>query len=116
MTRKDIQTIWTKIKELHPHTPKDKIPKLTGSIADMWVTCLEGYDLNTVINAVLIQRGKKPYWPDIDEIVAELPPLHTTAPSYRQSTASAEDRARCKRDLDTMVQYVRKMNREEVAT
>lgn len=75
MTRSDIQTIWSKIKELHPHTPKDKIPRLTADVADMWIGWLQGYDLDTVIAAVVSQRKKKPFWPDIDEIMAELPPL-----------------------------------------
>lgn len=70
----DIQAVWRHIKAIRPTFAPDKIPRLTKEIAEAWRINLEGYTLEQVLRATDFQLGKHQFWPDLSEIMAELPP------------------------------------------
>lgn len=73
----DIQAIWGHIKALRPNVSQERLPRLTKEIAEAWRSNLEGYTVEQVIQAADVQIAKSPFWPDLREIIAELPPLPT---------------------------------------
>lgn len=73
----DIQIIWKHIKALRPNLSSDRLPRLTKEVAEAWRTNLEGYTVDQIIRAADVQIAKGPFWPDLSEIMAELPPLPT---------------------------------------
>lgn len=72
---KDIQTLFGHVKELHPHCPPDKIPRLTDSVADLWIRSFQGYSLEQLLGAADAHARTCRYWPSLSEILAQLPPL-----------------------------------------
>ena len=72
---KDIQTLFGHIKELHPHCPPDKIPRLTNSVADLWIRSFQGYSLEQLLRAADAHACTCRYWPSLSEIRAQLPAL-----------------------------------------
>ena len=77
---KDIQSLFSYIKQLHPHCPQDKVPKLTNAVADLWIRSLDGYSIQQLYRAADAHAQKCRYWPSLSEIVKQLPP-HAAAPS-----------------------------------
>lgn len=73
MERKDIQALFTYIRELHPHCPPDKIPKLSGAVADTWIEALAGYTLEDAKRAARRHAQKCRFWPSMSEVLVELP-------------------------------------------
>lgn len=77
---KDIQSIFSYIKQLHQHCPADKVPKLTQAVADAWIRGLDGYTVEEVYKAADAHARSCRFWPSLSEIVKQLPPRHV-APS-----------------------------------
>lgn len=71
---KDIQSIFTYIKQLHWHCPADKVPKLTQAVADSWIRGLDGYTVEEVYKAADAHARSCRFWPSLSEIVKQLPP------------------------------------------
>lgn len=90
----DIQEIWTHIKALHPNTPEEKRPRLSGRIAKVWANELSGYSVEQVIKAVESHAGKCRYWPDLSEIKAELPGCSIAGATRPQPRGDADLRAK----------------------
>ncbi len=90
----DIQEIWKHIKALHPNTPEEKRPRLSGRIAKVWVNELSGYSVEQVIKAVESHAGKCRYWPDLSEIKAELPGRSVAGATKPQPRGGADLRAK----------------------
>lgn len=74
MNREDIQKIWSYIKALRPHLSTDRLPRLTKEVATAWASNLTGYSVEEVMQAADKQLAKGSFWPDLSEIMAELPP------------------------------------------
>ena len=77
---KDIQSIFTYIKQLHWHCPADNVPKLTQAVADSWIRGLDGYTVEEVYKAADAHARSCRFWPSLSEIVKRLPP-RAAAPS-----------------------------------
>lgn len=76
---KDIQSIFSYIKQLHQHCPADKVPKLTQAVADAWIRGLDGYTVEEVYKAADAHARSCRFWPSLSEIVQQLP-ARTVAP------------------------------------
>lgn len=74
---KDIQSIFSYIKQLHQHCPADKVPRLTRAVADTWIGALDGYTVEQVYKAAEAHARFCRFWPSLDEIVKQLPPRRT---------------------------------------
>lgn len=72
---KDIQRLFSYIKELHPHCPPDKVPKLTNAVAETWITALSGYSVDQLLKAASDHAATCRYWPSLAEILRQLPPI-----------------------------------------
>lgn len=70
---KDIQSIFSYIKQLHWHCPADKVPKLTQAVADAWIRGLAGYTVEEVYKAADAHAHSCRFWPSLSEIVKQLP-------------------------------------------
>lgn len=70
---KDIQSIFTYIKQLHWHCPADKVPKLTQAVADSWIRALDGYTVEEVYKAADAHARSCRFWPSLSEIIKQLP-------------------------------------------
>lgn len=71
---KDIQSIFSHIKQLHQQCPADKVPKLTQAVADSWIRGLDGYTVEEVYKAADAHARSCRFWPSLSEIVKQLPP------------------------------------------
>lgn len=71
---KDIQSVFSYIKQLHQHCPADKVPKLTQAVADAWIRALDGYTVEEVYKAADAHARSCRFWPSLSEIVKQLPP------------------------------------------
>lgn len=80
LTTKDIQSIFSYIKQLHQHCPADKVPRLTQAVADAWIRGLDGYTVEEVYKAADAHARSCRFWPSLSEIVRQLPP-RAAAPS-----------------------------------
>ncbi len=90
----DIQAVWGHIKALHPNTPKERIPRLTQTLARAWCTELDEYSLSQVMGAVERQAGKSRYWPDLAEIKGQLPTKSPAGATKPQISGEADRRAK----------------------
>lgn len=70
---KDIQTLFSYIKDLHPHCPPDKIPRLTNAVANLWINSLCGYSMEQLFRAADAHARSCRFWPSLSEIMAQLP-------------------------------------------
>lgn len=73
LTTRDIQSIFSYIKQLHQHCPADKLPRLTQTVADAWSRGLAGYTVEEVYKAADAHARSCRYWPSLAEIVKQLP-------------------------------------------
>ena len=81
---KDVQSIFSYIKQLHQHCPADKVPKLTQAVADSWIRALAGYTVEEVYKAADAHARSCRFWPSLSEIIKQLPPRNV-APSGRDA-------------------------------
>lgn len=81
---KDIQSIFSYIKQLHQQCPADKVPKLTQAVADSWIRGLDGYTVEEVYKAADAHARSCRFWPSLSEIVKQLPRRAAT-PSGRDA-------------------------------
>ena len=72
---KDVQELFSYLMELHPNSPPDKIPRLTRSLAQTWVNATTGYTKEQLFRAAREHAHRCRFWPDLSEILAQLPKL-----------------------------------------
>lgn len=84
MEIRDVQQLFSHIKQLHPNCPPEKRPVLTSSVARAWVRALAGYSREQLFEAAEAHAAVCRYWPSLNELLAQLPPL---PPGERQRFA-----------------------------
>lgn len=93
---KDIQKLFSYIKELHPHCPADKVPKLTNSVANLWIRTLSGYSMEQLFRAADDHARTCRFWPSLAEITAQLPSM-SESERMRYAGPGAVERASMER-------------------
>ena len=90
LTTEDVQRLFGYIRETHPNCPGSAIPRLTRGMARQWISALAPYSYEQAVEAVDRQAQVSRFWPDLAEIMAQLP------------RASEMERGRYKADPSTL--------------
>lgn len=72
---KDIQDLFAYLRELHPNTPASKVPSLTRPLVQTWINATAGYTREQLFRAAREHAQRCRFWPDLSEILAQLPKL-----------------------------------------
>ena len=89
LTTEDIQRLFGYIRETHPNCPRSAIPRLTHGMARQWISALAPYSYEQAVEAVDRQAQVSRFWPDLAEIMAQLPAVSQMERSRRETDPSS---------------------------